>query len=206
MAHFTTKGALTEVIAEKTFRKERRRLQVKHLWMEVKLSWDVLSDRMYTVASTRKFREQLYELLFNRAARGSQKNPYKEKAYRGPAHKEVQAWWEQCQEWMLYYKFKCAPLVQDIKGFCVHSGWCIHGILRKAMPNKRGLPAQATTTLAGCERPAWAGRCRSGHDGHWPFTWMAWRTTWRTTSWWKRCNEGLRGARVVSSFLRVWPV
>ena len=56
---FTTRGALTEVTTEKTFRKERRRLQAKHLWMEVKL----------------------------RAARGSQKNPYEEKAYRGPTHK-----------------------------------------------------------------------------------------------------------------------
>ena len=27
---------------------------------------------------------------------------------------------------------------------------------------------------------------------------------WRTTSWWKRCYEGLRGARVVSPFLRVF--
>ena len=31
-------------------------------------------------------------------------------------------------------------------------------------------------------------------------TWMA----WRTTSWWKRCCEGRRGARVVSPFLRVF--
>ena len=46
---FTTKGAPTEVITEKTVRKERRRLQAKHLWMEVKLSWNVLTDRMYTV-------------------------------------------------------------------------------------------------------------------------------------------------------------
>eukprot|EP00434_Breviolum_minutum_P025272 symbB.v1.2.022328.t1/scaffold1974.1/size94090/4 len=114
---FTTRGALTEVITEKTFRKERCRLQAKHLWMEVKLSWNVLSDRMYTVAPTGKSREQPYALLFNKAARGSQKNPYEDAAYRGPAHKEVQAWWEQCQEWMLYYKCQCAPLVQDIKGF-----------------------------------------------------------------------------------------
>ena len=34
----------------------------------------------------------------------------------------------------------------------------------------------------------------------WSYTWMA----WRTTSWWKRCYEGLRGARVVSPFLRVF--
>ena len=114
-----------------------------------------------------------HELLFNRAARGSQRNPYEEKAYRGHAHREVQAWWEQCQEWMLYYKCQCAPLVRlsaCIPGQgrgCSCWGWCIYGILRKEVANKRGhLPAQATTSLAGCERPAWARRCRSGHDGH----------------------------------------
>ena len=32
------------------------------------------------------------------------------------------------------------------------------------------------------------------------FTWIA----WRTTAWWKRCYEGLGGARVVSLFLRVF--
>ena len=55
-------------------------------------------------------------MLFNKAARGSQKNPYEEKAHRGPAHKAVQAWWEKCQEWMLYYKGQSAPLVQDLQG------------------------------------------------------------------------------------------
>ena len=45
------------------------------------------------------------------------RNPYEEKAHRGPAHKAVQAWWEQCQAWMLYYKCQCEPLVQDLKGF-----------------------------------------------------------------------------------------
>ena len=113
---FTTRGTLTEEISEKTFRKERRRLQAKHLWMEVKLSWHVLADRMYTAAPTGNSREQLYALLFNKAARGSQKNPYEEKAYRGPAYKAVQAWWEQCQEWMLYYKGQSAPLVQNLQG------------------------------------------------------------------------------------------
>ena len=110
-------GLLQRRLPKRPFRKERRRLQAKHLWMEVKLSWNVLADRMYTVALSGKSREQLYALLFNKAARGSQKNPYEEKAYRGPAHKAVQAWWEQCQEWMLYYKCQCAPLVQDFKGF-----------------------------------------------------------------------------------------
>ena len=113
---FTTRGTLTEEISEKIFRKERRRLQAKHLWMEVKLRWHVLDDRMYTGAPTGKSREQLYALLFDKAARGSQKNPYEEKAYRGPGLTAVQAWWEQCKEWMLYFKGQSAPLVLDLQG------------------------------------------------------------------------------------------
>ena len=113
---FTTRGALAEEISEKIFRKERRRLQAKHLWMEVKLRWHVLDDRMYTGALTGKSREQLYALLFDKAARGSQKNPYEEKAYRGPGLTAVQAWWEQCKEWMLYFKCQSAPLVLDLQG------------------------------------------------------------------------------------------
>ena len=114
---FTTKGAPTEKITETTFRKEPHRLHAKHLWMEIKLSWNVLSDRMYTHAPTGMPRERLYELLFNRAAKSSQRNPYEEKAYRGPDYKEVQARWKQCQDWMWYYKRQTTPLVLSIKGF-----------------------------------------------------------------------------------------
>ena len=101
---FTTRGALTEEVSEQVFRKERRRLQAKHLWMEVKLRWRVLADRMYTKAPTGKSKEELYALLFGRAARSSRTNPYEEKAYRGPDIKEVQAWWKQCKEWMSHFK------------------------------------------------------------------------------------------------------
>ena len=76
---FTTRGTLTEEISDKTFRKERRRLQAKHLWMEVKLSWQVLADRMYTAAPTGKSREELYALLFNKAARAAKRIPMKKK-------------------------------------------------------------------------------------------------------------------------------
>ena len=52
---FTTRGTLTEEVSEQVFRKERRRLQAKHLWMEV-LRWRVLADRMYTKALQRRTR------------------------------------------------------------------------------------------------------------------------------------------------------
>ena len=42
---FTTQGTLIEEISEQVFSKERRRLQARHLWMEVKIWWGVLADR-----------------------------------------------------------------------------------------------------------------------------------------------------------------
>ena len=81
---FTTKGAPTEMITERTFPKERRRLQAKHVWMDIKITWNLLFNRMYTEAPTGMSREQLYDLLFNRATKGNQRNPYEEKAYSGP--------------------------------------------------------------------------------------------------------------------------
>ena len=53
---FTIRGTLIEEISEQIYRKERRRLQAKHLWMEVKLRWHVLADRMYVSAPTGKSR------------------------------------------------------------------------------------------------------------------------------------------------------
>ena len=60
--------------------------------------------------------EQLYALLFDKATRGSQKNPYEEKAYRGPGLTAVQTWWEKCKEWMEYFKGQSAPRVPDLQG------------------------------------------------------------------------------------------
>ena len=58
------------MITEKTFRKKRRRLQAKHLWMDIKISWNLLLNRMYTEASTGMSREQLHDPPFERAAKG----------------------------------------------------------------------------------------------------------------------------------------
>ena len=112
---FTTRGTLTEEVSEQIFSKERRRLQAKHLCMEVKLRWRVLADRMYTKAPTGKSKEELDALLFDRAARRNRTDPYEEKSYRGAAIKEVQAWWKQCKDWMAHFKEQSEPFVFDFK-------------------------------------------------------------------------------------------
>ena len=105
----------TEEVSEQIFSKERRRLQAKHLWMEVKLRWRVLADGMHTKAPTGKSKEELDALLFDRAARRNRTDPYEEKSYRGAAIKEVQAWWKQCKDWMAHFKEHSEPFVFDFK-------------------------------------------------------------------------------------------
>ena len=90
------------------------RLQAKHLWVEVKLSWNVLSDRMYTIP-TGKWREQLYEVLFNKAARGKPQSLWRESIPWTCPQRSPGMVGAQCQAWMLYYKCQCAPLAPDIK-------------------------------------------------------------------------------------------
>ena len=118
---FTTKGAPTEMITERTFRKERRRLQAKHLWMDIKITWNLLFNRMYTEAPTGMSREQLYDLLFNRATKGNQRNPYGEKAHSGPDYNVVRGEWKQSQWWMWHYKDQRAQDVLDMASY-MHSG------------------------------------------------------------------------------------
>ena len=181
MAHLYYQGALTERITEKTFRKERRRLQVKHFWMEVKLNWNVFSDRMYTETPNGKSREQLCELLFNRAARAAKKIPMKrkhtvdlptEKSRHGGSNAESGC----CLQMPMCATGPGHWRLGQGRG-CSCWGWCIYGILRKAVANKRGhLPAQATTTLArSFHWPVcvfFLNPCRARHDSsdghHWP--------------------------------------
>ena len=190
-------GTLTEEISEQTFRKERR-LQAKHLWMEVKLSWHVLADRMYTSAPTGKSREQLTVCT----------------AFRQGCHdlKAVQVWWEQCKEWMPYFKGQSAPLVQDLQG-----------LLQAFRGKEEVARTEVETFMEHCAKrwqtkegtyqlkrrrllpdvrdpPAWARKCRRWHEGHLKITRMA----WRITTWWKRCYEGLRGARFVSPLSHIF--
>ena len=112
---FTTRGTLTEEVSEQVFSKERRRLQAKHLWMEIKLRWRVLADRMYTRAPTGKSKDELNALLFDRAAKRNRTDPYEEKPYRGAANKEVQAWWKQCKDWMEQFRERSTPFAFDFK-------------------------------------------------------------------------------------------
>ena len=153
-------------------------------------------------SSSGKSREELYALLFDRAARGSRKNPCEEKAYRGPALKAVQTWWEQCKDWMLYFKGQSAPLVMDF-----------HGLLQAFRGKEEGARAEVEAFMEHCAKrwqtkegtyqlkrrrllPDVRDPPEQGNADvdmrHLNFTWMA----WRITTWWKRCFEGLRGARL----------
>ena len=112
---FTTRGTLTEEISSQVFSKERRRLQAQHLWIEVRLRWGVLRDRMYVTAPTGKSTAELDALLFDKATRRNRTNPYDEKRYSGAGLEGVKAWWKTCRDWMAQFKTQGVPFVFDFK-------------------------------------------------------------------------------------------
>ena len=112
---FTTRGTLNEEISAQAFSKERKRLQAFHLWMDVKLRWGVLLDRMYVTAPTGKSEAELDALLFDKVARRHRTDPYEEKKYRGAGIEEVRAWWKSCRNWMESYRTYGEPFVFDFK-------------------------------------------------------------------------------------------
>ena len=112
---FTTRGTLNEEISAQVFSKERKRLQAFHLWMDVKLRWGVLLDRMYVTAPTGKSEAELDALLFDKVARRNRKDPYEETRYRGAGIEEVRAWWKSCRNWMESYRTYGEPFVFDFK-------------------------------------------------------------------------------------------
>ena len=112
---FTTRGTLNEEISAQVFSKERKRLQAFHLWMDVKLRWGVLLDRMYVTAPTGKSEAELDALLFDKVARRNRKDPYEETKYRGAGIEEVRAWWKSCRNWMESYRTYGEPFVFDFK-------------------------------------------------------------------------------------------
>ena len=71
----------------------------------------------------------------------SQKNPYEEKAYRGPALKAVQTWWDQCKDWMQYFKGQSAPMVLDL-----------HGLLQAFRCKEEGARAEVEAFMEHCAK------------------------------------------------------
>eukprot|EP00434_Breviolum_minutum_P044685 symbB.v1.2.039943.t1/scaffold6888.1/size21695/3 len=58
-----------------------------------------------------------------RLSGASHRNPYEEKAYRGPAHKEVQAWWEHnAKRGCCITNANVRHWPRTLKAFCMHSG------------------------------------------------------------------------------------
>ena len=93
----TTRFASLTPLSETTFRRERRRLQSKHLWDIVNLDWNALARKLYVYKPTGLSRDDLWQLLFVSKHRA---NPWKEQEYRGANWKEVRAAREQAPwEW-----------------------------------------------------------------------------------------------------------
>ena len=113
---YSPKGAPIEMLTEQTLRRERRKLQAKHLWLDVKVQFHLLGNRMHASAPTGLTRQQLEELLFCRSTKENLTNPYEQQEYRGPRREEVRYLWDQAKQWMANYKHYCVPPSMPFNG------------------------------------------------------------------------------------------
>ena len=88
---FTTLGTLADEISAQAFSKERRRLQVQHLWREVRFIEGCCLTECTSMHPRGNPKEELDALLSDKAARRNRTDPYDEKRYRGAGIEEVQA-------------------------------------------------------------------------------------------------------------------
>ena len=159
-----------EEISAQVFSKERKRLQAFHLWMDVKLRWGVLRDRMYVTAPTGKSEAELDALLFDKVARRNRKDPYEETKYRGAGIEEVRAWWKSCRNWMESYRTYGEPFVFDFKKLLkalsakdTAAQFEVDNFMEncaKRWQTKDWHVSAQTATSTRCSRLAWVSWCR----------------------------------------------
>ena len=76
-------------------RRERRRLQARHIWEKIEPNWPLIEERVWTKQATGLPYEALYRRLFlHEYTEESLENSYK-----GPHSHWIQQQWKRCRAW-----------------------------------------------------------------------------------------------------------
>ena len=93
----TSHPAANQLPTELFMRRERRRLQARHIWVEIKPNWRKLKERIWTKHATGLPCIVLHRrLCLNEFAEESR---WLENPYKGPDEDRVKRQWESYQEW-----------------------------------------------------------------------------------------------------------
>ena len=93
-----TEQVVTNQMATEVFmRRERRRLQARHVWDKIEPVWTRIVDRVWTKQPTGLPYDALFRRLFLHEY--TEESRWLENSYRGKDRRWVQQQWENCQTW-----------------------------------------------------------------------------------------------------------
>ena len=92
-AHGMTNQSATEVF----MRRERRRLQARHIWEKIEPDWPMIKERVWTKQATGLSYDALFKRLFLHEY--TEESRWLENSYKGPHWRWIQQQWKRCQAW-----------------------------------------------------------------------------------------------------------
>ena len=126
----TTQHVSLVPVSAEALQRERRQMQVKHLWYNLDIRWVDLEEKLEVLASTGLTKNDIWRHLFLTKQR---KNPYVEGCYNGEDFEDVKRQWEAKKEYFLEYKKDgshppCIDLATALHGFGIGNTAAQHAI------------------------------------------------------------------------------
>ena len=78
-------------------RRERRRLQARHIWEKIEPDWPMIKERVWTKQATGLSYDALFRRLFLHEY--TEESRWLENSYKGPHWRWIQQQWKRCQAW-----------------------------------------------------------------------------------------------------------
>ena len=93
----TAHGMTNQLATEVFMRRERRRLQARHIWEKIEPDWPMIKERVWTKQATGLSYDALFRRLFLHEY--TEESRWLENSYKGPHWRWIQQQWKRCQAW-----------------------------------------------------------------------------------------------------------
>ena len=104
----TAHGVTNQMATEVFMRRERRRLQARHIWEKIEPNWPMIRARVWTKQATGLPYDALHRRLFLHDY--TEESRWLENSYRGPHWRWVQQQWKNCQAWFAGGSVLCTSM------------------------------------------------------------------------------------------------
>ena len=93
----TSHAAANQLATDIFMRRERRRLQARHIWEKIQPNWPLIEERVWTKHATGLPYQALYRRLFLQEY--TEESRWLENSYKGPDAHWIWQQWKRCRTW-----------------------------------------------------------------------------------------------------------